>query len=66
LIEDGVNGVLVPVDDAAAMGIAIRRVLFERGLAENIGAAGRKAYEERFTEAAVVERYRAFFEKVAG
>ncbi|MGE5547786.1 MAG: glycosyltransferase [Solirubrobacterales bacterium] len=66
LIQDGVDGVLVPVDDAAAMAIAIRRMLFERGLAENIGAAGRKAYEERFTEAAVVERYCAFLEKVAG
>ncbi|HSV28717.1 MAG TPA: glycosyltransferase [Candidatus Omnitrophota bacterium] len=66
LISDGIDGVLVPVDDAAAMGLAIRRVLFERGLAENIGASGRKAFEQRFTEAAVVERYREFFDKVAG
>lgn len=66
LIEDGRDGILVPVDDAAALGIAIRRLLFERDLAENIGAAGRRAYEQRFTEAAVVARYLAFFDKVAG
>jgi glycosyltransferase involved in cell wall biosynthesis len=65
LIEDGVDGVLVPVDDAAALAIAIRRMLFERGLAENVAAAGRKTFEQRFTEAAVVSRYLEFFEKVA-
>ncbi|CAA7619905.1 glycosyltransferase [Magnetospirillum sp. UT-4] len=66
LITDGIDGILVPVDDAAAMGLAIRRVLFERGLAENLGAAGRRAYEDRFTEQAVVARYLEFFHKVAG
>lgn len=66
LIADGADGILVPVDDAAALGIAIRRVLFERDLAENIGAAGRRTYEQRFTEAAVVARYLDFFAKVAG
>lgn len=66
LIEDGINGVLVPVDDAAALAIALRRMLFERGLAENIAAEGRKAYEARFTEAAVVARYLDFFHRVAG
>lgn len=66
LITDGEDGILVPVDDAAALGIAIRRTLFERDLAENIGAAGRRAYDRRFTEAAVVGRYLEFFAKVAG
>jgi glycosyltransferase involved in cell wall biosynthesis len=64
LIEDGVTGVLVPVDDAAALGLSLRRLLFERGLAENIAAAGRDAFERRFTEAAVVARYLEFFDKV--
>ncbi|MDA8232149.1 MAG: glycosyltransferase [Magnetospirillum sp.] len=66
LIEDNVDGVLVPVDDAAALAIALRRMMFERGLAENIAAAGRKTYEARFTEAAVVARYLEFLHKVAG
>lgn len=66
LIEDGRTGILTPVDDAAAMAIAIRRLLFERGLAENLGAAGRRSYEERFTEQAVVADYLNFLRKVAG
>ncbi|MBI5163390.1 MAG: glycosyltransferase [Magnetospirillum sp.] len=66
LIADGVDGLLAPVDDAAALGAALTRMLNQPGLAASLGAAGRAAYEARFTEAAVVARYLDFFAKVAG
>ena len=65
LIADGTDGLLVPVDDAAAMAAALRRLFAEPGLAERIGAAGREAYRQRFTEAAVVGKYMEFLSKVS-
>jgi glycosyltransferase involved in cell wall biosynthesis len=40
LVEDGVNGVLVPPGDAVALADALVRVLSDRALAERLGAAG--------------------------
>ena len=61
LIEDMENGVLVPVDDAEALSQAINFLLGDADLGRRLAAAGRRAYEERFTEAAVIEQYMAFF-----
>lgn len=64
LIADGIDGVLVPIDDAAALAGAIAQLLSQPGLAEGLAARGRAAYEARFTEAAVVARYLDFLAKV--
>lgn len=64
LIEDGIDGMLVPLEDAAAMAAAINRLIEDRLLAAHVGAAGRQAYEEQFTEQAVVARYLEFFDRV--
>jgi glycosyltransferase involved in cell wall biosynthesis len=66
LIEDGTDGLLVPVDDAAAMAGALTRLVADDGLRHSLGAAGRVAYEQRFTEQAVVGAYLEFLDKVAG
>ena len=66
LIRDGSDGVLVPIDDHDALAAAIRRLLSEPGLTEALATRGRRAYEARFTEAAVVARYLDFLAKVAG
>lgn len=64
LIGDEATGLLTPVDDVTALAAAIRRLLAEPDTARSLAAAGRKAYEDRFTEAAVVARYLEFFDKV--
>ncbi|MBC7905760.1 MAG: glycosyltransferase family 4 protein, partial [Rhodospirillaceae bacterium] len=66
LIEDDIDGVLVPVDDHAALSAGINRVLADPDWAAHMGAAGRQVYQEQFTEAVVVARYLEFFRKVAG
>ncbi|MBC7905617.1 MAG: glycosyltransferase, partial [Rhodospirillaceae bacterium] len=66
LIEDDIDGVLVPVDNPAALSAGINRVLADPNMAAHMGAAGRQVYQERFTEAVVVARYLEFFRKVAG
>lgn len=64
LINDGVDGMLTPVDDADAMAQAINRVLKDKLLAGDLAQAGRGRYEREFTEARVVQRYLDFFQGI--
>lgn len=64
LIDDGVNGLLAPVDDPAALARALNRVLASRDLAAALAAGGRTLYQSSFTRAAVTDAYRAFFARV--
>lgn len=63
LIQHGESGLLVPVDDPAALADAIRAALDEP-LRSSLAATGRLRYEATFTEAAVVERWRRFLRGV--
>ncbi len=64
LVADGANGLLVPVDDAAALAGAIRRGIADSALRERLRRGGTAAYEAEFTEDAVVRRYLDFFARV--
>ncbi|MGH7060003.1 MAG: glycosyltransferase, partial [Stellaceae bacterium] len=71
LIRDGENGLLVllpaePGGGPAALAAAIEALCEDPVLRRRLGQAGRHAYEAEFTEAAVVARYRDFFDRVAG
>jgi glycosyltransferase involved in cell wall biosynthesis len=48
-VTDGVTGVLVPPEEPEALREAVRALLDDRSRAETIGAAGRRAVEERHT-----------------
>ena len=61
LVRDGETGLLVPVEDAAALAAALASVIADGPLRARLTAAGRAAYEADFTEARVVARYLAFF-----
>jgi glycosyltransferase involved in cell wall biosynthesis len=65
LIANEQNGLLVPLEDAAALAAALRRVIGDRTLAAALAAAGRVAFEAQFSETCVVAAYRDFFAKVA-
>ena len=64
LITDDADGLLTPIDDAAAMAAAISRVTGDLSLATRLAACGRIRYETGFTERAVVGRYRELFERL--
>jgi glycosyltransferase involved in cell wall biosynthesis len=64
LIQHGDNGLLTPIDDAAAMAAAIRQLLDNKPMRDKLAAAGRQTYEQNFTEAAVLAAYQNFFTKV--
>ena len=62
LIKHGENGLLVAIDDIAALAASMRTLIEDPGFAKSLAQAGRAAYEAQFTEAAVVERYLAFYD----
>ena len=64
LIEDGIDGLLAPVDDSDLLAEAIVRLTGDPALAPRLVAAGRKKFEAGFTENAVVARFLDLFEKV--
>ena len=49
IIQDGVNGLLVPCKDSKAMARAIIKILSDRDKAEQIGNAARQRIFEKFT-----------------
>jgi glycosyltransferase involved in cell wall biosynthesis len=69
LIDNQVNGLLVPLPiqpggGAAALAAAIEHLCHDPKKRRQLGQAGRCAYEAEFTEAAVVDRYRGFFDRL--
>ena len=65
LITDGVDGLLVPMEDPDALAAALTELVADRRLAEKLARGGRMTYESRFSRPAVVDHYLEFFAKVA-
>jgi glycosyltransferase involved in cell wall biosynthesis len=61
LIEDGRDGLLVPVDDADALAASIRRLLAEPKLADQFATRGLGRVAAEFSEAAVVGQWKTLF-----
>lgn len=53
VVQDGLNGVLVPPGDASALAEALGRLLKDPALRRRMGAAGRLRVEERFSDALI-------------
>jgi glycosyltransferase involved in cell wall biosynthesis len=56
VVEDGVSGFVVPPNDPAALGRAVRSLWADRESADRMGAAARRRVLDRFTWPAVVDR----------
>jgi glycosyltransferase involved in cell wall biosynthesis len=66
LIDNGVNGMLAPVDNSDELARQMKRVMQDDELAQKLANAGWKKYRAEFTEEVVVGKYKEFFEKVIG
>ena len=67
VIQDGVNGLLVPPANAQALAAAIVRVLREPGLARTLGEAGPELVRRNFSAAKMVDgNLRVYREVLAG
>jgi glycosyltransferase involved in cell wall biosynthesis len=64
LIDDGVTGLLVPLDDPAALAGATSRLLRDRVEARRLGAAAAVAVAP-FTESEMVRRYLLLYQELA-
>jgi glycosyltransferase involved in cell wall biosynthesis len=64
IVAHGVDGWLVPPDDAPALGEGLRSLLGDDSLRSRISAAARISVE-RFDRAPILERYAALIEAVA-
>lgn len=63
-VEDGENGLLVPVDDALALAAAVRRVLAEEGLRERLIEGGTRTYHALFTREKIVRSWLEFYKRI--
>jgi glycosyltransferase involved in cell wall biosynthesis len=63
VVQDGMNGIIIPPNDPDALAAAIERLYADRDLCARYGAAGRQRVLEHFTwrhfRARVLEAYRA-------
>ncbi|MGD9750423.1 MAG: glycosyltransferase [Acidimicrobiia bacterium] len=65
LVDDGVNGVVVPHDDPAALAAAMRRLLADPDTSVAMGAAARTKMLEHFDAGSHVERIFGFYAEAA-
>lgn len=63
LVEDGVNGLLVPPEDAEALACAVEKLHADRDLARRLGRAGQAIVQERFDGDVLAHRLAALFEE---
>jgi glycosyltransferase involved in cell wall biosynthesis len=66
LLQDGQNGVMVPVDDAFALARAVNDLIVNTGRAAALGNAARQAYDASYSEDSVCAHYLDFFRQMAG
>ncbi len=64
LIEDGVDGLLAPVGDAAAVAGQLARILAEPALRTRLGEAARATAARRFLASAMVDAYVDLYDRI--
>jgi glycosyltransferase involved in cell wall biosynthesis len=64
VIEDGVTGLLVPIEDVAALAAALSKLLRDPVACERMGVAARQRVEARFSIPAMVNGNLAVYEQV--
>lgn len=65
VIQNEVNGLLIPVGDEAAMTAGINRLIEDREFAEKLGENARKI-SDRINGRAVLEQWKDYIEEIAG
>lgn len=63
-VRDGEDGLMVPVDDVAALTAAIKRVTADAGLCARMTEKGFQRYQAEFTKVNTVSRYLAYYHEM--
>lgn len=61
IVKDGITGLLVPVNDPGSLAGALEKLILDPELRKQMGTAGRKLVEEKFTDTSVNERTQAVY-----
>ncbi len=64
IIQDGINGILVPVGDTDGISEAIVKIVRDRNLARRLGLAGRDTVKEKFTIEKNVQKVQDIYEEL--
>jgi glycosyltransferase involved in cell wall biosynthesis len=64
LVADGEHGILVPVDDVAALAGAMEKVAADEALRKRLGDAGHARVRDDFSFARTADRYEAIYRRV--
>jgi glycosyltransferase involved in cell wall biosynthesis len=64
LIEDGVTGLLAPLEQPAALAARLREALADPAALRDMAASGEQHYLRHFAKDVVVGQYQAFFERI--
>ncbi len=56
VVDDGINGFLVPVRDIQALAEALEKLILDGQLRQKMGAAGRRKVEQEFSDAIVLKQ----------
>jgi len=64
-VQDGKNGLLVPIDDPSALAVAIRRLIEDKVLRQTLVEGGRRSYQAEFTKERIVAAYLELYRKLA-
>ena len=63
VVDDGINGLLVPVKDAPALARAMERMINDPEMRNRMGKAGRKKVEREFDEKIVIKKILEVYDK---
>lgn len=63
-VRDGEDGLIVPIDDAAALGAAIQRVIDDPALRERLTVNGFGRYQNEFTKSKTVSQYLDYYHEI--
>lgn len=64
-IRDGVDGLLFPPDDVAALASTLRRIMSNPELRERLETAAYRSSHEQFTESVYLDRYDEIIREVS-
>ena len=64
LIEDGVTGLVTPLDDVAALGSAIKQLIDKPRLAEQMVVQAYEHYQRYFSKSVIRQTYAEFFRQI--
>ncbi len=66
IIEDGVNGLLIPARDPNALAAAMRRLSMDSVLRQKLGEAGRLFVERNLSAEKIIPEYEKIYREMAG